>query len=405
MSEELKSVGNRKNKCAIMIAAGVLLAIIAVVIIVLLANSRSSREARLFKSAEKYFSEMQYEQAIAKYESVIELNPKNVEAYLGLANCYVELDMVDDALEVLQTGIDETDSDKLIDRYEEICEEYGIDNPYDKASDPGEGNAEGSVGSSSDGNSDGDNSDKDDADSYDESEYSQEEIDLWIEEVDKYGRFFGGESAYGTWLPGNIDDEYHRMIDELNAIVGDMNVIKDRYYVVAMRLREMYAVLKDYENYVTVCDKEKEYRRIHNDEEIEFYNYSKTEVKDDGSTYTYTFDKYGRNVLFEYINTNTSQKIEYVYDGIYLIERHIVTKGIDEEIDYYEYDEKGYLVKRTTYSGEKMLGLAEYVYGEYEVLEYYTGYRDGAASLWRVFRSSYDEMGWILENHQVIDKS
>ncbi|MCQ2527290.1 MAG: carboxypeptidase regulatory-like domain-containing protein, partial [Lachnospiraceae bacterium] len=73
-------------------------------------------------SAEKYFADMDYENAIASYLDAIEIDPTNVEAYLGLADVYIALDDFEAAIDILEEGAQATGSDKIEDRLEEVYE-------------------------------------------------------------------------------------------------------------------------------------------------------------------------------------------------------------------------------------------------------------------------------------------
>ncbi len=71
---------------------------------------------------ERYLGELDYEAAIAAYEMAIEIDPKSVDAYLGLADVYVEMKKYEDAIDVLKDGYDETEDEELLDAIEEIEE-------------------------------------------------------------------------------------------------------------------------------------------------------------------------------------------------------------------------------------------------------------------------------------------
>ena len=72
--------------------------------------------------ADRYLSEQNYEQAIIEFEKVLEIEPMNVDAYLGLAEAYMALGETDKAVRILEEGIEKTGSDRLRDKLEEIRE-------------------------------------------------------------------------------------------------------------------------------------------------------------------------------------------------------------------------------------------------------------------------------------------
>jgi tetratricopeptide (TPR) repeat protein len=61
--------------------------------------------AELFDLGEKYLLELDYEQAIVQFAKLIEVEPKNTRAYIGLAEAYTALGRTDEAIEILQQGL------------------------------------------------------------------------------------------------------------------------------------------------------------------------------------------------------------------------------------------------------------------------------------------------------------
>ena len=60
--------------------------------------------------AERYLSEMKYEQAIIEFDKILSVEPKNVDAYLGKAKAYIGLEKYDDAADTLNKCIDNAES-------------------------------------------------------------------------------------------------------------------------------------------------------------------------------------------------------------------------------------------------------------------------------------------------------
>lgn len=79
-------------------------------------------------AGDRYLDAMEYEKAIAAYEKAIEIEPKKVDAYIGLAKAYVAQGDYEAAIEILEEGIEETDSEELEDLLEEIQEEWNAKN-------------------------------------------------------------------------------------------------------------------------------------------------------------------------------------------------------------------------------------------------------------------------------------
>lgn len=70
--------------------------------------------------AQQYADEQQYDQAIAAYETAIEAESGKPEAYIALADLYVQMGDYESAVAVLSRGIDQTESEELIDYLEEL---------------------------------------------------------------------------------------------------------------------------------------------------------------------------------------------------------------------------------------------------------------------------------------------
>jgi tetratricopeptide (TPR) repeat protein len=65
----------------------------------------------LLDLGEKYLLEMNYEEAILCFDRLIEIEPRNVRGYMGLAEIYVGLGNSDKAVEVLQSGMQQISND------------------------------------------------------------------------------------------------------------------------------------------------------------------------------------------------------------------------------------------------------------------------------------------------------
>lgn len=68
--------------------------------------------------AQRYLLEEDYEEAIAAFEVVIEIDPTNAEAYLGLAEVYVATNDVENAVKILERGSKRTDSEEILEMLE-----------------------------------------------------------------------------------------------------------------------------------------------------------------------------------------------------------------------------------------------------------------------------------------------
>ena len=91
---------------AVIIAAGLIAALV-----LLPTSAKAKRVAEQLDLGAKYLSELNYEQAIAAYETAIEIDPKCEEAYLGLADVYIATGDYDKAVEILQKAEEEIGDD------------------------------------------------------------------------------------------------------------------------------------------------------------------------------------------------------------------------------------------------------------------------------------------------------
>jgi len=54
---------------------------------------------------EKYLLDMKYEEAILVFNKIIEIDPMNVKAYIGLSDAYIRAGNIEEAIEILEKGI------------------------------------------------------------------------------------------------------------------------------------------------------------------------------------------------------------------------------------------------------------------------------------------------------------
>ncbi|HEY8500149.1 MAG TPA: tetratricopeptide repeat protein [Clostridia bacterium] len=93
---------------------------------------------------EKYLWDLNYEEAILQFTKIIEVEPRNVRAYLGGADAYLHLDRQQEAIDLLKAGVESTGNENLahalegveksiIDGYIAIAEAYEAEGWHDKA--------------------------------------------------------------------------------------------------------------------------------------------------------------------------------------------------------------------------------------------------------------------------------
>ena len=86
----------------------------------------------------RYFSEGNYEEAVIAFTAAIEIEPKNAEAYIGLADTYINMGDWEKAQESLINGLEEAEDeeslrDKLSDMQCEIGEKHLEQGEYEEA--------------------------------------------------------------------------------------------------------------------------------------------------------------------------------------------------------------------------------------------------------------------------------
>ena len=109
-----------KKKLIVLVSTILVVAILVVVGIFALSGDEESRIADKLDMGEKYLEELEYEKALAMYEAVLDIDPKNVEAYLGMAEVYIAMDDFKEALDILEEGYEETEAEELLDKMEEV---------------------------------------------------------------------------------------------------------------------------------------------------------------------------------------------------------------------------------------------------------------------------------------------
>lgn len=103
-----------KTKLKIIIPAVIaIIAIAAVLFIGTPADVAPADISALMTTAQQYLVENNYEQAIAEFEKILELDPMNVDAYLGLAEAYRDSGDIDKAVEILEKGYELTGDGRI----------------------------------------------------------------------------------------------------------------------------------------------------------------------------------------------------------------------------------------------------------------------------------------------------
>ena len=122
--KEKKTVEIKKHRpfWSIILAAAALLATLVLTIVFISGGSPAKRVEKKLALADRYMTELKYEEAIALYNEVLKIEPKSLEAYEGLIKAYSQSGREEDAQRILSA---------LVDMYnglseEEKASEYGI---------------------------------------------------------------------------------------------------------------------------------------------------------------------------------------------------------------------------------------------------------------------------------------
>lgn len=122
--EALKDVivrDNTRQKKRILAAVGV--GIILLLAIIIGMTTFSSSERKLQEQLDlgpKYLEEMDYEQALVAFNAALKIEPKNVDAYLGIVEVYIRTNEFELALETAKEGYEVTGDERLKEKIDMI---------------------------------------------------------------------------------------------------------------------------------------------------------------------------------------------------------------------------------------------------------------------------------------------
>lgn len=125
--EEEILVDKRKKRSVM--AAIIVVLIVLVTIPLIRMQSGGKKLDDLLKLGEKYLEDMQYESAIAVFDEAIAIEPKCAEAYLGKAKAQYALELYQDAIETLRTGIGQVEDPTELEAFlQQILDELSAKN-------------------------------------------------------------------------------------------------------------------------------------------------------------------------------------------------------------------------------------------------------------------------------------
>lgn len=112
---------SKKPVLIVVISVIVVIAVVAAIMLIPRAASADKLTEQL-NLGEKYLSELNYEQAVIAYTEAIAIDPKNPDAYIGLAEAYLAQGEYDDALDILEQAMEELGENEEIEELQENIE-------------------------------------------------------------------------------------------------------------------------------------------------------------------------------------------------------------------------------------------------------------------------------------------
>ena len=108
-----KMLKNKKQIISMIAAALLVLLAVGIVVTVMVLGNKDRKISEKLELAERYMDAADHERAMAEYNAVLEIDPKNADAYLGLALVYEATGREDKAIEILEKGYRETEAQVL----------------------------------------------------------------------------------------------------------------------------------------------------------------------------------------------------------------------------------------------------------------------------------------------------
>ncbi len=113
----METKNNKKIIAIICIVLALAVALIAGVLVI--QATPAGKVKRQIKLAEKYLTEMNYEQALIAYSEAIKIDPKCEQAYLAMADIYIKQGEAEKAIAILEEGQKNIQTDAMTEKIEE----------------------------------------------------------------------------------------------------------------------------------------------------------------------------------------------------------------------------------------------------------------------------------------------
>lgn len=423
---ELVTKKNSKKWIIFVVAGVILVALITLGVFIVTGAVKQSNYNKEIDAAEKYYAELDYEEAIAHYLSAIEIDPTNLSAYVGIYDSYVALadieiselnyagaiDCYDHALTILKEGREYIDSDELEDMIDDLndakkeAEELqdsgdinevaeGTESATEESATPGEGTVEEGDGSIT---AEGDEVSEADAESGENDEAAEADKITYIEkittevgrEIIKHEYYEDGRivrlESYSPWsnssctyeYDGNVCFEYYENFYYVYEYDDGGHLISERQYARESGTINGIDIVYIYE-YDDDNNLVKEIARSTYDNEydmhwyIYYYNGNSLVYRE----YYYNLmlpngalesslqetTYYDEEGRIIYIEYSDDNKTEYFYDEDNRLAYINYANGKISEY-LYEYDEEGRLIKESIIENGSVSQTIEYIYAD-----------------------------------------
>ena len=113
----------KKSKIIIISIVSALILLLGVVTAIALTGKGSDTEkvaTEKLSLGQKFLLDLEYDKAVAEFQAVIDIEPKNVDAYMGLAEAYIGMGDEEKAIETLEKGLSETGDEKIQAKLDEM---------------------------------------------------------------------------------------------------------------------------------------------------------------------------------------------------------------------------------------------------------------------------------------------
>ena len=111
-----------KQKTRIIIYIAIAVTVLALGILAVLSASKGAAESadKHIDLGNKYLIELSYDKAVIEFNKAIEIEPRNADAYLGLAEAYIGLGDEDKAVDALKLGYENTGDERIKKKLDEL---------------------------------------------------------------------------------------------------------------------------------------------------------------------------------------------------------------------------------------------------------------------------------------------